>query len=157
LSTPFLTKYNPKSSASSASPIFPVGLTYNPPASSPSPFETPDIFLPSRERKFIITAPTLPVLPPPLREIKPKTYHLSKDSIEKIARLRSTDPYRWNRKALATQFKCSKFFVGMIAEAPQRRKDDMDRRLSLIKSKWGLYKRTSRYRRQQRREMWASD
>ncbi|KAK9236320.1 mitochondrial ribosomal protein subunit L20-domain-containing protein [Lipomyces kononenkoae] len=152
---PYPTKYNPISSANKAVPILPPGLSYNPPPTAPSPFETPDIFLPPSERRLVSTAEALPVLPPALRETKKKTYHLTQEQIEEIKQLRTAQPYKWTRKSLAKKYGCSQFFVGMIAEAPESRKLDMQRRLAVIKSRWGLFKRTARTHRQKRRELWA--
>ncbi|KAK9323285.1 hypothetical protein V1517DRAFT_345468 [Lipomyces orientalis] len=156
-SVPYPTKYNPISSANKAVPIIPPGLSYNPPPSMSSPFETPDIFLPASERRLVATAEALPVLPPPLRETKDKKYHLTPEQLEEMKQLRAAQPYRWTRKALAKKYGCSQFFVGMVAEAPESRKLDMERRLATIKSRWGLFKRTSRIHRQKRRELWARD
>ncbi|KAK9367335.1 mitochondrial ribosomal protein subunit L20-domain-containing protein [Lipomyces kononenkoae] len=152
---PYPTKYNPISSANKAVPILPPGLSYNPPPSSPSPFETPDIFLPTSERRLVSTAAALPVLPPALRETKKKAYHLTQEQIEEMKTLRATQPYKWTRKSLAKKYGCSQFFAGMVAEAPESRKLDMQRRLAVIKSRWGLFKRTARIHRHKRRELWA--
>ncbi|KAK9427584.1 mitochondrial 54S ribosomal protein YmL20 [Lipomyces doorenjongii] len=154
---PYPTKYNPISSANKAVPILPSGLSYNPPPSTPSPFETPDIFLPPSERRLVPTAEALPVLPPALRETTKKKYHLTPEQLEEMKQLRTAHPYKWTRRSLAEKYGCSQFFVGMVAEAPESRKLAMERRLAMIKARWGLFKRTSRIHRQKRRELWARD
>ncbi|KAK9382409.1 mitochondrial 54S ribosomal protein mL58 [Kockiozyma suomiensis] len=155
--TPFPTRFNPRSSANTARPVLPSGLTFNPPPSAPSPFDTPDIFLPLHERRKIETAPSMEVLPPPLRAVVPKKYHLSEKQIDEIRRLRDEDPNRWTRKVLAEKYGCSDFFIALVSRAPKERLDEMDRRLDVIKSRWGMYKRNARLQRQKKREIWARD
>ncbi|KAK9455708.1 mitochondrial ribosomal protein subunit L20-domain-containing protein [Dipodascopsis uninucleata] len=153
----FPTRFNPVSSANKSRPILPPGLTYNPPASAPSPFDTPDIFLPAEERTNVSASTSTNILPPPLGPAKEKTYHLSEEQITEIKRLRLADPYKNTRKALAAQFNCSPFFIGMVAEAPLERRQDMERRLDYIKSKWSVYRKNARGQRARRRDSWAQD
>ncbi|KAK7208412.1 mitochondrial ribosomal protein subunit L20-domain-containing protein [Myxozyma melibiosi] len=155
--TPFPTRHNPRSSANKAAPVLPPGLTYNPPPSAPSPFDTPDIFLPPHERAKVLTAPGVEVLPPPLRAVEEKKYHLDEEQIEKIRQLREQDPNKYTRKVLAKEFGCSDFFIALVLRSPQERLDEMDRRLGIIKSRWNLYKSTARLMREKRREQWARD
>ncbi|KAK9472214.1 mitochondrial 54S ribosomal protein mL58 [Dipodascopsis tothii] len=157
--TPFPTKFHPTFSANNAQPVLPVGLTFNPPPAAPSPYDTPGLFLPADEQaKRAVVTPALDgPLPPALTTPAPKGYHLGEADVAEIRRLRAADPVKNSRTALAAQFKCSPFFIGMVAPASEERKDEMAKRLSAIQQSWGPLRRKARLQRQKRRELVARD
>ena len=160
---PFPTKFHPTFSANNAQPILPPGLTYNPPPSAPTAYETPSLFVPAvdQENRLLLQMSSQEhgeaALPPSLSKVYKKKYHLSEEQVDEIRRLRTLDPYVNTRKVLAEKFGCSQFFIGMVAPAPQDRKEEMVRRLSVIKQRWGPVRRTARYQRQKRNELIARD
>ncbi|KAK9447778.1 mitochondrial 54S ribosomal protein mL58 [Limtongia smithiae] len=155
--TPFPTRFNPQSSANTARPIYPPGLTYNPPPSTSSPYETPDIFLPMDKRIAIDRAESLSYLPPPLRTIQEKTYHLTEENIAELRRLRYEDPAKWTRSKLGEKFGCSPFFAGMAAELPPDQLREQLKGKVKEQKKWGLYKRNARLQREKKKEGWRQD
>ena len=88
---------------------------------------------------------------------KEKKYHLTPADIEEIRTLRTEDPWKWTRKALAEKFECSQFFVGMVGEAPAKKKAFEEKKLEEVKERWGRRKRLAREDRGRRREMWGRD
>ncbi|AGO12696.1 AaceriADR223Cp [[Ashbya] aceris (nom. inval.)] len=93
-------------------------------------------------------------LAPPLHVKGEKTYHLSPEQVAEIVRLRTLDPYKYTRKALAKQFNVSPLFVSIVADCPPERKADMDARLAAIKAKWHPKRRLAREDRKKRKELW---
>ncbi|KAK9481211.1 mitochondrial ribosomal protein subunit L20-domain-containing protein [Lipomyces japonicus] len=155
--TPFPTKFNPISSANKARPILPPGLTYNPPPSAPSPFDTPDIFLPVSERIKVATDASLPVLPPPLGPISTKQYHLTEVEVEEIKRLRATDPENNSITSLAKRFNCSYFFIIMVSRVPESRKLYLQGKARLARLEQSEVKRHAIAERLKRRQSWRRD
>ncbi|MCJ1351661.1 MAG: hypothetical protein MMC33_001645 [Icmadophila ericetorum] len=142
-------------------------VVFNPPASAPSPYHTPPIFLPHNDprRKLLMQAydHANPYqqpdrrLSPPVRQPYEKKYHLSAEQIEEIRKLRTDDPFTWTRAKLAEKFGCSQFFVGMVVEASKERKDWARQQLDNVKAKWGKRRKYAREDRAKRRELWAKD
>ncbi|KAI4121825.1 MAG: hypothetical protein LQ338_006157 [Usnochroma carphineum] len=142
-------------------------VVFNPPSSSPSPYQTPPAFLPpSDPRRFLLTqahehanpyAQPNKRLPPPISKPVDKKYHLKEDEIAEIHRLRQEDPFTWSRKKLAQKFDCSEFFVAMICEVSPERKAQQQRALDEIKARWGNRRRHAREDRQKRRVLWGRD
>lgn len=142
-------------------------VVFNPPSSSPSPYQTPAAFLPpSDPRRSLLTqahdhastyAQPNKRLPPSIGKPEEKRYHLKEDEIAEIHRLRQEDPFTWSRKKLAQKFDCSEFFVAMICEASPARKAQQQRALDEIKARWGNRRRHAREDRQKRRILWGRD
>lgn len=142
-------------------------IVFNPPSSAPSPYHTPPAFLPPGDprRRLLAQAhahanPYVDSerrLPPPVHEPYEKKYHLKQEEIEEIRRLRYEDPFKWTRKVLAEKFGCTEFFVGIIAQASQKRKEWSTRLSEQTKEKWGKRRTYAREERTKRREMWARD
>ncbi|KAI5788899.1 mitochondrial ribosomal protein subunit L20-domain-containing protein [Peziza echinospora] len=149
----------------------PASLIYNPPPSLPSVYDTPSLFLPSKDpRKSLfrpapIAASSTPAqdlsssapLPPPVRPTKEKKYHLTPEDINKIRELRTADPVANSRSILADKYKASKFFIGMIAEAPEEHKQKQLDELEKVKLRWGKKRRDAKEDAARRRQGWGRD
>jgi CDP-diacylglycerol pyrophosphatase len=57
---------------------------------------------------------------------------------------------------LAEKFECSQFFVSLCCSAPEI-KEQRDKELAHIKSKWGRKKTEAREDRQTRKALWGRD
>ncbi|KAL8896977.1 MAG: hypothetical protein Q9192_002801 [Flavoplaca navasiana] len=142
-------------------------VIFNPPSSSPSSYQTPAAFLPpSDPRRSLLVrshehdnpyAQPNKRLPPPIQKPAEKRYHLKEDEIAEIRLLRQKDPDTWTRKKLAQKFDCSEFFVSMICEASQERKQKQQLALDDIKARWGKRRTYAREDRQKRRILWGRD
>ena len=137
-------------------------IIYNPPSSAPNVYHTPLKFLPKddpRRRLHTLLHPTsastsTTSLPPAVRPVYEKKYHLKESDIAEIRRLRAEDPRQWTRVRLAEKFECSQFFVSLCCSAPQI-KDERSAELEKIKEKWGRTKTEAREDRQTRKQSWG--
>ncbi|KAL8833388.1 MAG: hypothetical protein Q9170_004298 [Blastenia crenularia] len=142
-------------------------VVFNPPSSSPSPYQTPAAFLPrSDPRRSLLTqahdhanpyAQPNKRLPPPVEKPVEKRYHLKEEEIAEIRRLRQEDPATWTRNKLARKFDCSDLFVAMICEASPERKAQQQKGLDEIRARWGNRRRHAREDRQKRRALVGRD
>ena len=142
-------------------------LILNPPSSAPSPYHTPPAFLPPNDPRRTLLAQTFSHYNPysdPDKKLPPlagkgtrKTYHLTPEDFEEIRTLRGEDPWKWTRKRLAEKFNCSQFFVGMVAEASEKKKKYEQNALEKTKERWGQRKRAAREERVKRRALWGID
>ncbi|KAI4234113.1 MAG: hypothetical protein L6R40_006878 [Gallowayella cf. fulva] len=142
-------------------------VIFNPPSSSPSPYQTPAAFLPpSDPRRSLLAqshkhanpyAQTNKRLPPSIKKPTEKKYHLKEQEIAEIRRLREEDPITWSRRKLAQKFDCSEFFVAMICEASPEKKQQEQMALDDIKARWGNRRRHAREDREKRRILWGRD
>lgn len=157
--TPFPTTYHPTKSASTTKILLPTGVVHNPPASAPTPYQTPSAFLPKddprREAVWNTKKQDVDTMPP-LNE-REKKYHLTEAEIQEIQKLRLQDPETWTRKALAEKFQCSPFFISMVSTPDPARLQEMNRRLEVIKSRWTEHREIARRDRKRRREIWLRD
>ncbi|KAF2020381.1 hypothetical protein BU24DRAFT_360822 [Aaosphaeria arxii CBS 175.79] len=95
-------------------------------------------------------------LPPPIRTPYEKKYHLTDADIAEIRSLRAQDPVYWTRVRLAEKFKCSQFFVGMVAknhEKSERVAEEHQR----ARERWGTRRRMAKEDRGRRKELWGQD
>ena len=146
-------------------------IIHNPPSSAPTPLITPTLFLPKddpRRELFAATATTTAAgapaqepgteakdLPPPLREPREKTYHLTPQDCRRMRALRDNNPVKWHRDALAKEFNCSTLFVGMVCQASDQRLQLMALRANKVKSRWGSKRTLAREERVKRRAGWG--
>lgn len=151
-------------------------IIFNPPSSAPNVYHTPQKFLPKNDPRRRMIAPTSSSTPPstpgtssgtqqpnnsgslptPVRPTYEKKYHLTQAQVEEIRKLRAEDPKQWTRVRLAEKFECSQFFVSLCCCAPEI-KEQRDRELAEIKSKWGRKKTEAREDRQTRKALWGRD
>ncbi|KAK1654168.1 mitochondrial ribosomal protein subunit L20-domain-containing protein [Colletotrichum phormii] len=147
-------------------------IIYNPPSAAPSVYHTPFKFLPAtdpRRRANLSTlfassssqsssrsTATSPPLPPalnvPSRGATPR-YHLSKDDVAEIRKLRAQDPDFWSVSALARKFDCSETFITICTPAPREHTERLARKLEAVKGRWGGIRTKAREDRSRRKEM----
>ncbi|KAK1700600.1 mitochondrial ribosomal protein subunit L20-domain-containing protein [Colletotrichum godetiae] len=147
-------------------------IIYNPPSAAPSVYHTPFKFLPAtdpRRRANLSTlfassqpsssnstaatsSPLPPALNVPSRGATPR-YHLSKDDVAEIRKLRAQDPDFWSVSALARKFDCSETFITICTPAPREHTERLARKLEAIKGRWGGIRTKAREDRSRRKEM----
>lgn len=93
-------------------------------------------------------------LPPPLKPIKKKSYHLTQEQINEIKQLREQDPIKWTRKKLAEKFECSQFYIGIVAPISEERRIELEEEYNQKIERTGWKKRFVRNERARRRELW---
>ncbi|KAF8429625.1 mitochondrial ribosomal protein subunit L20-domain-containing protein [Tirmania nivea] len=138
-------------------------IIYNPPASMPSVYATPSIFIPASDPRKNLPTTSLTAstesntnsLPPPLRQPKAKKYHLTQKEISEIRELRQADPLANSRTKLAKKYSASRFFVGMVAEAGEKHKKVMAEEQEKVKESWGRRRTEARIDRKKRRAGWG--
>lgn len=86
--------------------------------------------------------------------VEGKKYDLKPEDIAEIQRLRAQDPVKNSRKALAQKYNVSPLFISIVSDAPQAHKQEMNSRLSTIKSKWHPKRAIAREDRKKRQELW---
>ncbi|OLN93039.1 54S ribosomal protein L20, mitochondrial [Colletotrichum chlorophyti] len=144
-------------------------IIFNPPSAAPSVYHTPFKFLPASDprRRANLSSlfanssaasqpssarPLPPALNVPSRGSNPR-YHLTKDDVAEIRRLRAEDPVRWSVTALARKFDCSETFITICTPAPREHKERLERKLEAVKGRWGSIRTKAREDRARRKEM----
>ncbi len=75
-----------------------------------------------------------------------------------MRRLRTKDPIEWSAKKLAKKFDTSSLFVGLVTEGIAKEKREQQRQVTeIVKSRWGVLRRTAREDRALRKERWGRD
>ena len=147
-------------------------IIYNPPPSAPNVYHTPTIFLPKTDRRRQLyeaaaprdpqlsaaSSPSPSELPPPAGQPYEKRYHLTKEDMEEMRRLRREDPVEWSATKLAKKFDTSNLFVGIVTEGIAKEKRKQQKQVTeVVKSRWGAKRRTAREDRALRKERWGRD
>jgi Mitochondrial ribosomal protein subunit L20 len=147
-------------------------IIYNPPPSAPNVYHTPTIFLPKTDRRRQFHQVAIPADPrislassaspselsPPARKPYEKRYHLTKEDMKEMRRLRREDPIEWSAKKLAKKYDCSSLFVGFVTEGIAKEKQEQQKQvIEVIRSNWGVKRRTAREDRALRKERWGRD
>ncbi|KAI1756333.1 mitochondrial ribosomal protein subunit L20-domain-containing protein [Xylaria castorea] len=140
-------------------------IIFNPPAAAPSVYHTPFKFLPKsdprrqanlsqllRSSSDLHTSSRSTQLPPPVRtkEIRETRYNVTQEQVEEMRRLRAEDSATWSVLRLAEKFECSPLFVMMCCRASPEHKDKENKRLAVIKSRWGTIRTKARAERKKR-------
>ncbi|KAL3237556.1 mitochondrial 54S ribosomal protein mL58 [Nakaseomyces bracarensis] len=86
--------------------------------------------------------------------IEGKKYDLKPEDVAEIQRLRTEDPVKNSRKALAQKYNVSPLFISIVSEAPEAHTLEMNSRLQTIKSKWHPKRAIAREDRKKRQELW---
>lgn len=162
------TIYNPKSSASNYKGYMrakiPTGLYYNPAPStvhgSINSETIPKSFMSQNDpRRRIVdelasSDKEVSKVAPSLHNKGEKTYHLTPKEIEEIKALRSSDPVKYSRSALAKKYNCSRLFISIVSESPKARKEQMMNTLETIKGSWHPKRALAREERKKRKQLW---
>ena len=147
-------------------------VIFNPPPSAPNIFHTPTIFLPKSDRRrqlhdaararrgepAIADATSQMALPPGTGGYGQKRYHITAEQMEEMRELKRSDPAKWSSHQLSKKFDCSARFVAYVTEnIGLKEKERQKQVLEVVKSRWGVRRRTAREDRQIRKEKWFSD
>lgn len=143
-------------------------IIFNPPSSQPTPYHTPFKFLPpSDPRRSSNLALLFPnsnaaagegeesryVPPETRRATHPKMYHVTKEQVEEMRKLRFEDPEAWTVQKLAAKYGCTTKFVRIAARVPvsyrERLAEDTRRKMAT----WGARKVKAFQEKGQRVEM----
>ncbi|KAJ3945236.1 uncharacterized protein N0V96_005262 [Colletotrichum fioriniae] len=138
-----------------------------PPLPSTTPLQVPPGLRPPPPRKplrplriLLLTSNILikinntpsPALNVPSRGANPR-YHLSKDDVAEIRKLRAHDPDFWSVSALARKFDCSETFITICTPAPREHTQKLAQKLEAVKGRWGGIRTKAREDRSRRKEM----
>ncbi|PNS18003.1 54S ribosomal protein L20, mitochondrial [Sphaceloma murrayae] len=115
---------------------------------------TEDAMSPTKRLALSRLGRTSSALPPRIGPEHERKYHLKPEDVEKIRKLRATDPRQWTVKKLADLFECSEFFIKLCASSPEA-KAAQDAKIDAIKSRWGRAKREAREERDRRKDLWG--
>ena len=95
-------------------------------------------------------------LPPALKPLQDKKYHLTASDIAEMKRLRAEDPKRWSLLRLAEKFQCSQYFVQICCPNEDAGREHGARKADARRF-WGPRKTRARDERVRRRELWGRD
>lgn len=138
----------------------------------PNVYHTPSLFLPKDDqRRLLQQASQTQIsgdstsashkdhsLPPALKPVYEKSYHLGTQDFDRMRQLRAEDPYKWSVKALAKEFACSGVAVRMACEGLGKEKQEFQQKVTdAVKKTWGTKRRNAREERTLRREEWYRD
>ncbi|KAL2816346.1 mitochondrial ribosomal protein subunit L20-domain-containing protein [Aspergillus granulosus] len=138
-------------------------IIHNPPSSAPSAYHTPLKFLPPNDVRRTLRNDTSSdsqnsdALPSVFKSMPEKKYHLTREDVEEIRKLRSSDPMTWSRWKLAKRFNCSPLFIAQACEASPQKKEIQRQVLEAVQSRWGAKRRMAREDRELRKETWGRD
>ncbi|KAI8053764.1 mitochondrial ribosomal protein subunit L20-domain-containing protein [Syncephalis plumigaleata] len=93
-------------------------------------------------------------LPPPLKPIVEKKFHLTEADKQAMRELRIKDPTHWTQKRLADKFGCSRLFVALVAPCPEEQRQVLNEQVNKIRENHGYKRRLIGINRQRRRELW---
>lgn len=138
-------------------------IVFNPPSSAPTAFHTPSIFLPDGDkRKSLTEHPSNnniihEKLAPATTKPQEKRYHLTKEDVEQIRKLRVEDPITWSKYKLARRYECSAYFINMVCRTIPEKYEIQKKVLDAVTSRWGAKRRMAREDRKLRKEAWNRD
>ncbi|KAG9302689.1 hypothetical protein G9A89_005163 [Geosiphon pyriformis] len=93
-------------------------------------------------------------LPPAIKPIPIKRYHITEQEVLEMQKLREENPQRWTRKALADKFDCSPFFVGIAAPTSEELQERLQARQQRRAENYSHRRKHYAKLRQLRRKMW---
>ncbi|PSR97051.1 mitochondrial ribosomal protein subunit L20-domain-containing protein [Coniella lustricola] len=153
-------------------------IIFNPPSAAPSVYHTPFKFLPKTdprrranlaslfESHFGPGSANIPGSPSSssatsvseLPEVGvPKVMFtrgpITREEVEEMRHLRTTDPYKWSVKALSLKYEIPIGFVMACCQAPKEKIDFERRKFELLQQRWGSAKRKAHDERVRRNEM----
>ena len=138
-------------------------IVFNPPESQPSPYHTPFKFLPPSDPRrannlkllFGDKAASGPTeyVPPEMKKSWAKSYHLTKEDVDELKKLRFEDPQTWTVSKLAEKFKCSTKFVRIVGRVPETFRNQVQEQKRRKMATWGPRKLKAFQEKGQRIEM----
>lgn len=140
-------------------------VVFNPPSAQPTVYHTPFKFLPKSDPRRSTNLQLLfhgtdgsssssaSYVPPALRPVTEKKYHLSKDDVAEIRRRRWEDPETATIRNLAKEFDCSMKFVQIATQVPESYKEKLADGTRRMKATWGPRKLKAREDRKVRKQM----
>lgn len=137
-------------------------IVFNPPSSAPTAFHTPSIFLPEGDKRKTLTDHAsdniIPEnLAPATTKPQEKLYHLTKEDVQEIRKLRVEDPVTWSKYKLARRYECSAYFINMVCRDIPQKYEIQKKVLDAVTSRWGAKRRMAREDRKLRKETWVRD
>lgn len=120
-------------------------IVFNPPESQPSPYHTPFKFLPPSDPRRANNLKLLfgdkdgasDYVPPEMKRTWAKSYHLTKEDVAELKKLRFEDPETWTVTKLAEKFKCSTKFVRIVGRVPVAFRDKVEENMKRKMATWG--------------------
>ncbi|KAI9596171.1 mitochondrial ribosomal protein subunit L20-domain-containing protein [Syncephalis fuscata] len=97
---------------------------------------------------------TSTTLPPPIKPIVEKKFHLTAADKEAMRTLRAQDPVHWTQKRLAEKFGCSRLFVALTAPCPDAQRQVLTKKVEETREGHGYKRRLIGLNRQRRRQLW---
>jgi hypothetical protein len=156
-------RIKPDASFGSSSNNTQAHIIHNPPSSAPSAYHTPLKFLPPNDVRRALYSDASSksqnpeALPSVFKTAPERKYHLTREDVAEIRKLRSSDPILWSRWKLAKRFNCSPIFIAQACEASPQKKEIQRQVLEAVQSRWGKARRMAREDRQLRKESWGRD
>jgi len=95
-------------------------------------------------------------MPPALKPITDKLYHITPEQVREMQALRKQDPKQWTIDRLAEKYGCSTLFVRICAKNFEAGKAHFER-LDETKKRWGRKKTLARQDRTRRKDLWGRD
>ncbi|CAG8433549.1 6738_t:CDS:1 [Ambispora gerdemannii] len=93
-------------------------------------------------------------LPPPLKPVKTKAYHITDDQIQEMQKLRLEHPKKWTRQRLAEKYNCSAFYVGIVAPTTEEERQRIERRIQHRINRFSEKRKYFMKIREERRKLW---
>lgn len=146
-------------------------IVFNPPSSAASVYHTPFKFLPKTDPRrranltslfhssstisFGDSASSSGALPPKVEHeyYQADKYHLTKEEVREIRRLRTSDPKEWSVLKLAKKYNCSPIFIMMAVKSSAEHKASVKKHLQKKKEQWGPIRTQAREDRSERKRM----
>jgi len=152
----------PTSSLAAAGRIGADEILFNPPSSTPTPYNTPFLFLPRTDPRRSANlqalfssspAPAVQDLPSPVLDVGPKKYNVTPAQLEEMRGLRMADPETWSVNKLARKFDCSVVFVQRATAVPEFYRKQIVEDLERRRARWGPRRTKARDDKGRRLEM----
>jgi hypothetical protein len=95
-------------------------------------------------------------MPPALKVISEKKYHVTPEQVAEMQALRSENSAYWTIDRLAAKYECSTLFVRICATNFEAGKKHFER-IEEVKGRWGRKKTLARQDRTRRKALWGRD
>jgi hypothetical protein len=127
---------------------------------TPSPVSKPGTALHEVSRtlptSLLPRVPDADPMPPPLKPVEEKKYHVTPEQVAEMQKLRRQDPSAWTIDRLAEWYGCSTLFVRICAKNWEAGKAHAER-MEAIRARWGRKRALAREDRRRRKELWGRD